>query len=150
MSKFEVTGKAVLYTKDGVEVVDAEVRRYFNANGDWNAVKHIQFKGDYLLVGGARIAPKQNQYAATPRPELVDVMIRYAKSKFFRLMLDLMRLAQWEPIHRYNVPMNYKWFHDNEIWGGLDVDFAKPFDEQLYHKYGFNPSMIQFTEARYP
>ena len=149
----EITGKAVLYTHDGVKVVDAEVRRYFNANADYNEAKNIQFSGkDYLLIGGARLAPKQNQYAAEPRPELVEIMVRYAQSKFFRLTLDLMRLAQWQPLHPHNVPMNQQWFTHNQFtdFSRPDVDFAKPFDEQLYRKYGFNPSMIRFTEASYP
>ena len=50
---FEVTGKAVIYTADGVKVVDAQVRSYFNVNADYN---HFTFKHDepYLLIGGAR------------------------------------------------------------------------------------------------
>lgn len=32
--KFEATGKAVVYTHDGVEIVDAEVRRSFNVHCD--------------------------------------------------------------------------------------------------------------------
>ena len=152
MSKFEVTGKAVLYTRAGVKVVDAQVRRYFNSNCDSNNFK-VKQTGDYMLIGGARTVPTDNPYAKPAyHPLTVEHAARYASTKFFRLTLDLMRLAQWEPIHKYNVPMNQHWFTHNQFtdFSRPDVDFAKPLDEQLYRKYDFNPSMIHFTEERYP
>ncbi|MBR0290108.1 MAG: hypothetical protein IJQ82_14120 [Selenomonadaceae bacterium] len=52
--KFEVTGKAVLYTQDGVEIVDAEVRRWFNAHQDTCTFKLKNFQKPYILVGGGK------------------------------------------------------------------------------------------------
>ncbi|MBQ3337611.1 MAG: hypothetical protein IJG80_09430 [Selenomonadaceae bacterium] len=71
------------------------------------------YQGKYLVVG-----------------EVNDANLRYAESKFFRLMLDLMRLAQWEPIHPFNCPLEAC---DNP-----------------YDRWQFSKAMIDFTEARYP
>ena len=51
--KFEITGKAVIYTKDGVKVVDSEVRRYFDANASWCKFKY-KYDEPHMLIGGAR------------------------------------------------------------------------------------------------
>lgn len=152
--KFEVTGKAVIYTKDGVKIVDAEVRRKFNVNYDGCDFK-IKTDEEYLLIGGARTIQTDNIYAMNAyHPERVEAAFKYASTKFFRLIIDLQRLAQWEPIYRYNPPLNYQWFQLNKLFMGEvpDIDFTlslPEIDEQLYRKYDFTPAMIAFTEARY-
>lgn len=152
--KYEVTGKAVIYTKDGVKVVDAEVRRKANAHGDWCEPK-TKVSEDYLLIGHARTVPTDDVFAKPAyNPARVEHAFKYASTKFFQLMLDLQRLAQWEPITRYNVPMNWDWFSDNVLTCGrkVDIDFSvslPEIDAQLYRKYDFTPAMIKFTEERY-
>lgn len=152
--KYEVTGKAVIYTKDGVKVVDSDVRRLFNINQDSCTFKTKE-TGEYLLVGGARTVPTDNIYAkAAYNPERVDAVFKYASTKFFRLILDLQRLAQFEPIHRANCPMNYHWFSTNRLSAveKPDIDFSvsvPEIDAQLYRKYDFTPAMIKFVEERY-
>lgn len=152
--RFEVTGKAVIYTKGGAKIVDSEVRRYFNVGYDGNNYS-TQIKEPYLLIGGARDVPTDNIYAKPAfHPETIGYAYKYAQTKFFRLMLDLMRLAQWEPIHPSNRPMNANWFQWNAFSAGQkpDIDFTKSvaeIDAQLYRKYGFTKPMIDFVEARY-
>lgn len=51
--KFGVTGKAVIYTRDGAKIVDAEVRRIFNANYDGLDFKYT-FDEPHILIGGVR------------------------------------------------------------------------------------------------
>ena len=152
--KFEVTGKAVIYTKAGAKIVDAEVRRKFNSNFDGNDFK-IKTDEEYLLIGGARTKPTDNIYAMNAyHPERVEAAFKYASTKFFRLILDLQRLAQWEPIHYANTPLNYQWFQYNVLPMGEkpDIDFTlslPEIDAQLYRKYDFTPAMIKFVEERY-
>lgn len=152
--KFEVTGKAVIYTQNGAKIVDAEVRREFNCNYDGCNFK-IKTDEDYLLIGGARTVPTDNIYAQNAyQPKRVDAAFKYASTKFFRLIIDLQRLAQWEPISRFNVPMNYQWFQHNHLPLDEvpDIDFTlslPEIDAQFYRKYDFTPAMIEFTEARY-
>ena len=152
--KFEVTGKAVIYTKSGAKIVDSKVRRVFNSNADTNTFR-VKVKEPHILIGGARDVPTDNIYAKNAfHPETVDFAYKYAQTKFFRLTLDLMRLAQWEPIHPSNRPMNFNWFTTNRFPRGQepDIDFTKSvaeIDAQLYRKYGFTKPMIDFVEARY-
>ena len=147
--KFEVTGKAVIYTKDGVKVVDAEVRRYFNAHQDSNEFK---FKGGepHLLIGGARTVKTDNHYAMPAyHPETVDEAVAYGKTKFFRVILDLMRLAQWEPIHHYNHCMLSWRFHRNKFHRFDDTSLDVTSDDALFKHFGFTPHMIHFIEEHY-
>ena len=150
--KIEITGKAVIYTKDGVQVIDAEVRRKFNANYDGCAFK-FNFDGDYLLIGGARTIPTENIYAQNAyNPQKVQQAVNYGETKFFRFMLDLMRLAQWEPIHKFNRPLNGQYFMENQTLYKNTIDYNKrgyELDLQLYRKYGFSPAMIKFVEDNY-
>lgn len=148
--KFEITGKAVIYTEAGGQVVDCETRRYFNAHADGNDFRFKNLEGNYLLVGGARTVPSDNPYAAEPRPELVEQALNYTRTKFFRLMLDLQRLAQFEPIHKANRVLEYQYWSENPPKS--DIDFSTSvadLDAQLYRKLGFTQEMIDFTEARY-
>lgn len=152
--KVKRTGKAVIYTKDGVKIVDAEIRRWANSHGDWNEFK-LKPDEDYMLIGGARTVPTDDAWAKHAyRPEVVEAAVKYASTKFFRLILDLERLAQWEPIHRANTPMNGDWFRYNHLDAPrkIDIDFSvslPEIDAQLYRKYDFTPAMIKFVEERY-
>ena len=154
--KFEVTGKAVIFTEDGAKIIDAEVRRLFNAHCDSCDFKLRDVPENYLLIGGARTVPADNIYAKPAfKPERVQHAFKYASTKFFRLTIDLMCLAQWQPIHRHNVIMNYHWFRYNYFSRHdmpPDIDFNRSvaeIDAQLYRKYEFTSAMIAFTEARY-
>lgn len=141
--KLEITGKAVIYTHSGAKIVDAEVRRASNMHADWCTFK-INYDGDYLLIGGARDVPTVNGYA-TPayNPERINRAFQYANTKFFRQMLDLMRLAQWEPINKANIPLDSGQFKDNHIE-------PLPFDDKsLYERYGWTPNMIAFAEEKF-
>lgn len=148
--KIKVTGKSVIYTKDGAKVLDSEVRRYFNVNYDSNRGK-FNFDGDYLLIGHARFAPKENIYSAEPHPEYVDQMLRFAKSKFFRLMLDLQRAAQWDPINKNNFCIEADKFHNNAIstYAQRPIDFDADIDSQLFVRFGFTPQMIDWINKHY-
>lgn len=150
----EITGKAVIYTNEGVKVIDAEVRRKANAHADYCIAK-FRYPDDYLLVGAARTVPTDNIFAKPAfNPDRVQAAVNYAESKFFRLILDLMRLAQWNPINKANVVLNYQVFKHNFFYNSdkITVDFSKrgyELDCQLYKFYGFSQAMIDFVEARY-
>ena len=158
--KFEVTGKAVVYTEDGAKIIPCEVRRRFNINMDTNDFRFdIKTKKDlgenYLLIGGARTIPTDNIYAKPSfHPETVDYAYKFTQTKFFRLILDLMRLAQWHPIDNKNYMLHSEWFRDNRFMRGQqpDIDFSvsvADIDAQFFQKYEFSAQMIEFTEARY-
>lgn len=141
--RFEVTGKAVIYTSDGVKVVPAEVRRMFNNHYDTCTIK-FDYSGDYLLIGGARDVPTTNLYAQPAyNPERIQRAVQYTQTKFFRLMLDFMKLAQWQPIHKFNVPLEYSLYVDNKTTS-LPSD-----DQSLYERWQFTPAMIRFTEEKF-
>ena len=158
--KYEVTGKAVVYTPDGAEIIDCEVRRSFNINGDENIFRFdkatkSKLGEKYLLIGGARTVSTDNNYAKPAyHPETIEYAYKYTQTKFFRLLLDLMRLAQWEPINCSNYMLHSKWFRDNRFATGQepDIDFSvsvKEIDAQFYKKYEFSPAMIEYVEAHY-
>lgn len=67
------------------------------------------------------------------------------RSKFFRLLADLMRLAQFA-----DVELQAQQFCINADANDLDwtVSVAE-IDAQLYRKYGFSKPMIDFVEGRY-
>ena len=158
--KYEVTGKAVVYTEEGAKILDSEVRRYFNANADYcefrfdNKTKK-ELGEKYLLIGGARTVPTDNIYAqAAYQPERVEWAYKYTQTKFFRLMIDLMKLAQFAPINKANYMIYGSWFYNNSFVKGMepDIDFTKSvkeIDAQFYRKHEFTPHMIEFVEARY-
>ena len=92
--KFEATGEAVVYTEGGAKIVDAEVRRVFNAHHDANHFK-LQVDGKYLLVGGARTKPSDNPYAqAAYHPKTVEHAFKYSQTKFFRLILTMIKFVE--------------------------------------------------------
>lgn len=147
--KFEVTGKAVIYTKDGIKVVDAEVRRYFNAHQDSNEFK-FKYGEPYLLIGGARTVKTDNHYAMPAyHPETVDEAVAYGKTKFFRVILDLMRLAQWEPLHPANCCLFNERFMNNQFAHFDNTTLDVTSDDALFKHFGFTPHMIHFAEEHY-
>lgn len=154
-AKYEVTGKTVIYTKDGVKIVDAEVRREFNLYLDTCKVrfkyngcltKFTHDDGDYILLGCARTVPTDNVYAKPAySPQRIERAAEYGRSKFFRQMLELMRLAQWEPINPANYPMED--FVSNAFPTNKPLPLSE--DEILYTRYGFNDAMKEWTENHY-
>ena len=146
--KREITGKAVIYTADGVKVIDAEVRRYFNAHSDGRRAR-FNFKKDYLFIDCARTIPTDNIYAKPAfKPEVIRRAVNFAESKFFKFSLELMKLAQWQPIHKYNT--TFGWCRDNvfDTSGLKNIDYDKNVDAQLFNFYEFTPPMIDFVESK--
>ena len=152
--KREITGKAVIYTSEGVKVVDAEVRRRFNIALDTCEFK-FDYDGEYLLIGGARTVSTDNIHAqAAYNPQRIQQAVNYGNCKFFKLMLDLMSLAQWEPINKANPPLDCESLRSNQvpITNSSGIEFDKQgaeLDAQFYQKYDFTPAMVDFTEAHY-
>ena len=147
--KINVNGSVVIYTAEGAKVLDAEVRHIFNMHGEWYKFK-FDVAENYLLIGGARTVPTDNIHAAKCRPEAIQQAVNFTKTKFFRLILDLMRLAQFEPIHQDNFCLESDYFRHDDFES--DIDFSKSvedLDKQFYRKYGFTSAMIDFVERRY-
>ena len=149
MRKIKPTGAAVIYTAEGAKIIDAEVRHFFNCHGEWYKFK-FNFEEKYLLIGGARTVPSDNIHAAKCRPEAINQAFNFTQTKFFRLMLDLMRLAQFETIHKDNYCFESDYFQCDEYEG--DIDFSarvEELDAQFYKKNGFSEEMKDFVERRY-
>lgn len=151
--KREITGKAVIYTPyEGVKVLDAEVRREFNCHGD-GCTARFDYSDDYLPIGCARTVVTDNHYAMPAyNPNRVQQAVNYGESRFFRFMLELMRLAQWQPVHKVNSPLYRNHFTENRIFKNCGIDFSKrgaELDKQLYDKHKFTPAMIKFIEDYY-
>lgn len=161
--KREITGKVVIYTKNGTRIIDAEVRCYYNAQGEYSQSR-FDCDEDYLLVAQARTIPTDDKYAAACCPEAIDAAEKYTRTKFFRLMLDLMRLAQFNPIDKRNYILLRHEFDNISInkkfpstckrfdWQEVQFDWSADvdeLDEQLYRHFGFTPEMIHFAEENY-
>lgn len=144
--KFEITGKAVIYTAEGVKVVDAEVRRRFNANADDCTFKY-KCTEPHILIGGARTVPTDNHYAQPAyHPEKIPQAVSFGQTKFIWLMVDLMKLAQWEP----HDMIFTEYFRENrQTLNWSPIDWDAPLDEQFYRLLDFTPPMIEFVEERY-
>ena len=80
--KGAVPAKAVIYTEAGAKIVDCEMRVKRSCHDDHNEW-NITGTKNYLLVGGSD----------PEHPELIEQAEKYARTKFFRLMIDLWRLA---------------------------------------------------------
>lgn len=142
--KREITGKAVIYTVDGVKVIDAEVRRYANAHGD-EVDSYFDCEEPYLYIGGARTVPTDDIFAKPAyHPERIEHAAQFATTKFFRLILDLQRLAQWDPIDSRNYAFDGLQYRTNQPQTSRFET-----DADLYSKWKFSPAMIKFTEERY-
>lgn len=150
MRKIKANGKAVIYTAEGAKIFDAEVKHFFNVHGEWYKI-NFNATEKYLVVGGVRTTPSDNIHAAKCRPEAITQMINFTRTKFFRFMLDLMRLAQFEPINKDNPCFQADCFRCDDY--KTDIDFSadvKNLDSQFWRKYNFSPTMIKFIEERYP
>ena len=131
-------GKAVIFTENGAQIIPCKIKRIRSAHNDMNDAK-IKFDGQYLLVG----------FAVDDKPELIDAALKYTQTKFFRLMLQLERLAQFDPINTGNVIMFSQTWSYNGHHFQAKIDWSVPvaeLDAQLFKKFDFTPEMIQFTE----
>lgn len=162
MAKKVINGQAVIYTERGVEIVPAEVRRISNAHSDGLQFKNLQVPKDarYILIGGGKTWQDQpnNINAAGVMIENIEHAANYGKTKFFRLMLDLMKLAQFEPfagVQGREMAFGFESFvflknRNAPIDSDIDFDLSlAEIDAQLYKKYRFTPTMIEFVEKRY-
>lgn len=145
----EITGKAVIYTADGVKVVDAEVRRQVYHLTEYRVLKNFKYKGDYLMIDCARTVPTDDHLAMIAyKPEVITRAVNFAQSKFFKFSLELMKLAQWQPIHKYNT--TFGWYQDSvyDTSGLKFIIYDKDVDPQLFNFYEFTPAMIHFVETK--
>ncbi|MBR2519732.1 MAG: hypothetical protein IKE46_08110 [Selenomonadaceae bacterium] len=62
----------------------------------------------------------------------------FTQTKFFRLLLDLQRLAQ------FNSDDDFYRRNTAEMFGKENLS-----DEQFYRRFDFTSEMIQFTETKY-
>ena len=162
MAKKVINGQAVIYTDNGVEIVPAEVRRQYNVNGDGLQFKNLQIpKGTrYIIIGGGKTFQDQpnNINAADVMTWNIERARKYGSTKFFRFILDLMKMAQFDPLAHINGVercLNFQWFselknpHESiDAPINLDADIAE-IDAQLYKYYGFGKAQIDFIERRY-
>lgn len=157
----KVNGQAVIYTDNGVEIVPAEVRRSYNVHGDSLIIKPAVKKNTrYIIVGGAKTFQDEpdNIYAVEPMPFLIERCRKYAKTKFFRLIMDLMKLAQFDPLAGFNGMercfLSHYFTHLKNPHEPIDSDInfdlsVAEIDAQFYRKYQFTNAMINFVERRY-
>lgn len=158
--RFTPTGVDIIWTPEGTKIVAAEVRREANVHMD-TIVSRNQYKGQYMPIGTVRLLPKQNIYAAAPKPHLIERLCKIPRTKTFHLMLDLMRLAQWEPIHKFGGMCSLGVETKTKKFGELDITCSEThdvvdwtqepalIDESLYRHFDFTPAMIDWTEAHY-
>lgn len=162
MAKKVINGQVVIYTDHGVEIVPAEIRRQYNVQGESLQFKNLQVPKDkrYIIIGGGKTWQDQpdNIHAADVMTWNIERARKYGSTKFFRFILDLMKLAQFDPLAHINGVercLNFQWFSelknpretiDAPI--NLDADIAE-IDRQLYKLYGFGAAQIDFIERRY-
>ena len=132
-------------------MLDAEVLGLFNVHCDNYQIRFDDKPEKYLLIGGAALEqPPPNKFKLTLRPESVEHMLKFTRTRFFRFLLELMRQSKFEPIHPENyLPEADDWRHDIYRTG---VDFStsiEKLDAQFYRRYNFTPAMIKFIEERY-
>lgn len=151
MRKIQPNGKAVIYTEDGAKVLDAEVLGLFNAHNDGYRIRFNDNPEKYLLIGGAPLEqPPPNKFRLTLRPEAVEHMLKFTRTRFFRFMLELMRQAKFDPIHSANYFVEAEDFRHDELRTGVDFSTSvEELDAQFYRKYEFTPAMIAFISEKY-
>lgn len=109
----------------------------------------------YTVIGIAKTTPTDTKYTLPCAPYIIDEALKYTQTKFFRLIIDLMKLAQFDPFNgipafgteRF-VDCLGKDYHPRKF----DIDFSvsvPEIDAQLYKKYGFTQAMIDFVERKY-
>lgn len=158
-NKKEPNGKVILYTEQGAKIVDAHVSISTEVFGGGAIHDHgVYFKYadipkdlKYCVVGSAKTVA--NECALSPMPFLIGEALKYTQTKFFRLIIDLMKLAKFNPFECYAFGTAH--FHElrnmaEPFDDGIDYSvFAAEIDAQLYRKYDFTPAMIDFAERRY-
>ena len=161
MSKKNPNGKVVLYTENGALVATADVGIYSEIQP---GAIHSAFRKStldvpkdlkYTVIGIAKTTPTNEKYTLPCAPYIIDEALRYTQTKFFRLMIDLMKIAQFDPFNTGNAFGNERFvdckgedYHPCKF----DIDFSvsvPEIDAQLYKKYGFTQAMIDFVERRY-
>lgn len=161
MSKKNPNGKVVLYTELGAKVVTADIEIYSEIQV---GAIHPEIRRTtldvpkdlkYTIVGMAKVTPTDKAYTLPPTPFIIDEALKYTQTKFFRLIIDLMKIAQFNPFEG-GYAFGTDRFHDCQGKGyyprDFDIDFSvsvPEIDAQLYRKYGFSKAMIEFVEGRY-
>ena len=118
---------------------------------DLNVPKDLK----YVPVGVAKVTPTNEKYTLPCEPWIIDEAFKYTQTKFFRLMIDLMKLAQFDPFNdvpAFGTEKFYDCCGENYSARPFDIDFSvsvPEIDAQLYKKYGFTRAMIDFVERRY-
>lgn len=105
---------------------------------------------DPKVLGAPEFAPKHSVcsqsylYAAFETETEAKNMIKYIKTKFFRVLVSAMKITQSAPSRVYRfVPLQD--FTENS-----DIDWSKSIpeiDKQLYKKYGLTQEEIDFIES---
>ena len=160
MSRKNPNGKVVLYTENGALIATADVS---NVIGTWEIRPDntIHFnRGTFDIPEGARYfvvaAAKTvaNEYPLQPMPFIIDEALKYTKTKFFRLIIDFAKLAQFDPFNGGIMFGCQRFYKLKNLFAPLDfdIDFSvsvPEIDAQLYKKYDFTPAMIDFVERKY-
>lgn len=161
MSKKNPNGKVVLYTEQGAKVVTADIEIYSEIavgaispkfrKSTLDAPKDLK----YAIVGVAKTTPTNTAYTLPPTPFIIDEALKFTQTKFFRLIIDLMKIAQFDP-YDGGYAFGTDRFHDCCGKGyyprDFDIDYSvsvPEIDAQLYRKYSFSAAMIEFVERRY-
>lgn len=141
-----VTADVLIYSGIGVGMVTLKFKQ---------ATIDVSKDAKYFTVGMAKLTGKQGKHSLPPAPHIIDEALKYTKTKFFRLILDLMKLAQFAPedcVYAFGAER----FHEINSQGFTPIDFDIDFsvsvaeiDAQLYRKYEFTQAMIDFVEAKY-
>lgn len=162
MSRENPNGEVVLYVEGKGAVVAtadvlirSEIQLGALSKGFRKNTLNVPANLKYQLVGMAKTTPTTQEYTLPCDPEIIDEALKYTRTKFFRLMIDLMKLAQFDPFN--GIPFfGSEKFRDcsDEHYRPLpfDIDFSATvpeIDAQLYRKYGFTPAMIDFVERKY-
>lgn len=160
MSKKNPNGKVVLYTENGAVVADACIALHSEIQP--GAVHKDFYRSSlaapkdlkYAIVGMAKTTPTNTAYTLPPTPFIIDEALKYTQTKFFRLIIDLMKIAQFNPFEGYAFGADR--FNDCQGAGyyprDFDIDYSvsvPEIDAQLYRKYDFTQAMIEFVERKY-
>ena len=166
MSRENPNGEVVLYVEGkGTVVATADVARASSIHGCiqdggikvYATTLNLDKDSRYLVVGAVKKVPPEPdlECALKPVPYIIDEALKYTRTKFFRMMIDLMKLAQFDPFNN-DVPAfgSERFLHaplaDKYLETDIDFSLSVPeIDAQLYRKYDFTPAMIDFVERKY-
>ena len=116
-----------------LRLIDAQLYRKYGLSP--KEIHFIEEQIEYYDDGLEKFPEPPSQ----PQPEPKQAIINdFTQSKFFQLMLDLQRLAQFKADDDF--------YQRNTI---KVLDLENQSDAQLYRRFDFTPEMIQFTEANY-